>query len=189
MINSRLYRYSELHDVLPLPGVYAWYLNYEKEISPKQFHDFFTSKSFDVDIKGNLKEKYSGSLKQESDTFDEDQIDRSLLEYVINTFNIPIYIGVSKNLKSRLSTHKNALNEKWVDPNFRTQISSDQLIIDTDEESSYFAHRVASKIKNRFGINSLVIKVIYEESNYNKSKLFPVENFINRTFFPLVGRR
>jgi hypothetical protein len=189
-MNSQFdYKYSDLHEVLPLPGVYAWYLQYDNSSSPQKFHDFFTSKKFDVTVKGNLKEKYSGPIDQDSDTFDQNQIDLDLLECVINSFNVPIYVGVSKNLKNRLSTHKNSLNERWVDPGVSVINSGDKIILDSDEESTYFAHRVATKIKNRFGINSLIIKVVYCDKNYNKSYLFPVENFINRTFFPLVGRR
>jgi hypothetical protein len=188
MSNHSIYNFSDLHKVEPLPGIYSWWLSFDSDFDIKTFHEFFLQKKFSIEMQGNLNEHYKGDLNQKQGSNIDFNIDPNLLKETFSHFNVPIYIGISKNLKKRLETHSRLLNDKYIDEIIYNKNFYESVASDSDEESTYFAERLASKIKNKFKLNALHVKVIYRDKNYERSNLIKAETYLNRTLFPILGR-
>jgi len=192
------FNYRELDQVRDLPGVYAWYLNFSKEDDIQNYQCFFSEKRFDVKVVGNLKESYLGVIKSSVDKLANNAIDKQMLETVFSSFNVPIYIGISKSLRIRLLQHKNALEEKIAEgmpplnesEKIKTLFNEfNEAELDTQAESSAFAGRLFIKLhQNNIKARNLSVKVVYFEKSNKKSSLFAIETFINRLFYPILGR-
>ncbi|MEB3216164.1 MAG: hypothetical protein VKN72_08000 [Nostocales cyanobacterium 94392] len=192
------FNYRELDQVRDLPGVYAWYLNFSKEDEIQNYQGFFSEKKFEVKVVGNLKESYLGVIKSSVDKLANNRIDKQMLEAVFSSFNVPIYIGVSKHLRTRLLQHKDALEEKLAEGmpslNESDKVKNifsefDEAYLDTPAESSAFAGRLFIKLlQNNIKARNLSVKIVYFEKSNKKSSLFAIETFINRLFYPILGR-
>jgi hypothetical protein len=145
---------------------------------------------YDAVIEGKLKPKYSGKLSYVANV-SGDLIDRvvedveriraiaDVLDASVPHFASPIYIGMSSNLRNRLSRHK-ALIERFV---AARRVSADY-VGDGDEEADLsFAKDVA-----RRGLvpGRLVVFVAPTQAGGDEYK--DVENLLNRINFPLCGR-
>src|SRR5262249_15191284 len=103
----------------------------------------------------------------------------------------PIYIGVSRTLRTRLLRHRRAVENVLRGHNSREGANSEsQTESDTEEESGYFCHRVAQALR-QFSINYarwLFVKII-ELQGISRKELLSLERFLNRAFLPYFGRR
>ena len=147
---------------------------------------------YDAMIEGKLKPKYRGKLSSVS-SVSRDLVDRVVqdveriraiadaLEASVPHFASPIYIGMSSNLRNRLSRHK-ALVERFVTAR---RVNSDYFGDgDGDEEADLsFAKDVARRclVPGR-----LVVVVTPTPMSGDEYK--DVENLLNRINFPLCGR-
>ena len=188
------FEYRNLEKVKEKPGIYAWYLDYNPSINPLDFQDFFSIKEFEVRMTGNFKENYIGTieseLKNESNS-KKSQINQILLSNAVRAFNVPIYIGISETLRSRLRTHKDKLESKLAENSNSNSINFESIKIDTDIESSAFATRISKKLKkHNISASNLRVNVVYFDNTqqYNKQQLFLIENYLNRLFYPILGK-
>jgi hypothetical protein len=192
------FSYREFQEIRDLPGIYAWYINFNEDNEVQNFQEFFAEKKFDIKLIGNLKENYFGNVRAKVDKFSDDILDKEMLQEVISSFNVPIYIGISKSLRTRLQQHKEALEEKLAtglssleasNENHKEITDIEEIDIDTLKESSAFAERLYKRLLlNKLKARDLSVRVVYFDRTYNKKKLFRIENFINRIFYPILGR-
>lgn len=174
------------------PGIYAWYLR----ILPKEtgvvdlnfYGSFFGSKHYKVDLNAYLGEQYQGDLKM-CPAFDANRpANMALISTVTTVFSPPIYVGIAKNVRSRLLTHLEKLRATLV-ASFTTTISNTPEV-DSDEESSFFGSRVGTLLRAQ-GIDDvrhLFAKVVFQPAD-DVVQRRAVEHFVNRVFFPFCGRR
>lgn len=192
-----------LSNVNEYPGIYSWYIrpkpNREDEIVPLM-QSLLTHSALHAKVTGNMRLEYSGTLMKEAKNI-QDIKDEQLLRHLFISIPIPLYIGISINLKTRLSTHVKQLEN--------TEKTSDGLDDnegvknDSDDESKFFAARLNS-LFNKAGVSAkdcLYIRVI-EYNRYGcssklntsdkitiKKELEKIEYFSNSIFNPIFGRR
>ena len=145
---------------------------------------------YDAMIEGKLKPKYQGKLSCVS-SVSRDLVDRVVqdveriraiadaLDASVPHFASPIYIGMSSNLRRRLSRHK-VLIERFV----TARRENSDIVGDGDEEAALsFAKDVARRclVPGR-----LVVFVAPTQMSGDEYK--DVENLLNRINFPLCGR-
>jgi hypothetical protein len=192
------------------PGIYAWYAkifisNADLELFER---NMFAAKSageseeavvkdalerfvfapfhetdYTVDVSGQLKPNYSGTLKH-SPSVSRSLIDRllqepqrlreiaKLLESVVPHFTAPLYIGMARNLNDRLSKHK-ALIEQF------NEGRSDAA---RDIESGF-----ARQVVNR-RLPPTKLQVAIAEVQTIAAEPQDLENILNRINFPIFGR-
>ena len=188
-----IYRLSENHLIPSVPGIYSWHIGFEKK-GYNDYYKAFKQKRLDVNLKGNLKEQYSGRIKNSyhSRDFSISSFDFDLCDYASTVFCPPIYIGISKNLNIRLATHIRELEKIYTGKLKLSKPSKvGQTDFDTIVESAHFAQRIGFTLVelNNIGIDSLFIKTIELDKSYTWSNLQKVEKYINRTFIPIYGRK
>jgi hypothetical protein len=177
-------------------GIYSWHMRLHPKGSLtdniKSFCNVMASKSYDINFSSNLKDQFNGKATKKALEIDEEMDTDVLLSKVTAILCPPIYIGISKNIKSRLVTHKKALldflenNVALIEPNDKDVSYED----DSEAESSKFAQRVGKVLAKNGVINEapLFIKAIYLDGISRKS-LRQCESFVNRNFHPLFGLR
>ena len=104
---------------------------------------------------------------------------------------MPLYIGKSKTLQSRIKRHFKYYNQfNTINP-FEENILFDEEMDDNDIESKFFGQRLAimnmsSNNKKWFNENEIVIK-IYELNQIKYDELSQIELFLNYSIRPLLG--
>ena len=179
------YSYNNIHKVPKVSGIYAWYLSPNNKGQALSIHDLFRDKKFNASIRGVFSETYIGKLTPFLKEVDMNRLDEDLLIDVFDLLNAPIYIGMSTNLNSRLNKHMQLINAYYMD-NISYEESFSSIEPDTYEESSFFAMRITKKIKSSFLLNQLSVRVIQVDTS--KKQLYAIENFLNRTLLPVLGR-
>lgn len=193
---------SILESVDSYPGVYSWYVRpkpkRESEIVPL-LDQLLQQTRLKAVLTGNLRLSYEGSL--EKSKIDADVSNLEMLRNVFILAPYPLYIGISTDLKVRLSTHVRQLNQLAESGDILANTEIGEL--DTDQESSYFASRLTS-IFTGAGIkalDSLYIRVYeyrelgltdnisLEKMRKIKRELEQVERVSNSVFNPVFGRR
>ena len=110
--------------------------------------NFFPHTKLNIEAKSIFGIQYEGLLKIQ-DRDKPSGIDERLfrkLQSVIVAFTPPLYIGIAENLKTRLCAHKRQLEDCFRSGESTViEINDNQL--DTEEESSYFASRVAKQMR------------------------------------------
>ena len=121
------------------------------------------------------------------------------LSNAILMINSPLYIGISRNLNLRLTTHKKQLNKMI--KNKKKYILTKEYAIDSDEESNTFANRLGKFWNDRsFSItNCLYVKYFcYPVNEVIKTakqredafiELQKLEYYLNSVFNPVFGRK
>jgi len=173
------------------PGLYAWYLRCQFDTegfnSMKKIHSL---RALKISATAQLGESYIGKVhKQYKDA--ETVTDEELLRIASVAFSTPIYVGISKNVRNRLKQHYNELTKHFPTSRISTSVPDETIISpDTEEESSTFAQRIGSALKNAGykSTTSLYVKVIYA-NNINKFDLRKTESAINQLLHPVMGRR
>jgi hypothetical protein len=112
----------------------------------------------------------------------------ALISTVTTAFSPPIYIGIAKNLRSRLLAHMKKLEDALIMP-FGTAIGTG-IDDDSDEESSFFGGRVGDLLRELKinDIRHLFVKTVFQPVD-DLLQRRAVEHFVNRVFFPFCGRR
>lgn len=179
------------------PGIYAWYARLGKAVQDQAqpgwtFAQFFLNRELIVEAKGSLREAYRGRIFRQTDADFRDRND--LIEGATTVFCPPIYIGISKNIRNRLTTHVRKLREVLASAPEAAGNSAESVKAgvqtDTDEESSVFGSRIGAKLHDA-GLRSeeiLFVKVMYVERSAS-SQLRDTEYLLNRSFFPVFGKR
>ena len=174
------------------PGWYGWYIRPSKTLDRSldfsRYAEIFCSKALEVTASAPLKELYRGKVKRELDTSTLCSSTNSYMDEVSSVFCPPIYIGISKRIKQRLTNHVRALNDVLYGSSESTQIDQ-STGDDSEEESRFFGQRIGNLLQaNGFKSSDvLYVKVVYQDK-YDPSELRAAEYFVNRTFLPLCGR-
>jgi len=200
--------YRMLGEVPSKPGCYIWL------VRPRTKDDFllssqlFEHKSLHASVRGNIRLEYRGDLTKHipNTIVLEDIIDESLFSDLYFAVGYPLYIGISNNLNSRLSTHKTCFEESlFKKRSLSTRSSIDSIIVeeDSDDESSQFGTRLANIWTPTMRTDILYVKYLildkcrncqdqcYAKNCLNdiKSRLRAAETYANSLFNPVFGRR
>ena len=151
----------------PFPGLYSWYIrpkpNRESEVMPIM-ETLLHQSMLKANVKGNMRLGYEGYLKK---TLPKQKrpFNNELLRRVFMTVPMPLYIGISIDLKTRLCTHLRQLDETD-NINEIGKIKND-----SDDESRYFAARINNVFKEA-GVSAkdcLYVRVLeYKEHGESK---------------------
>lgn len=144
---------------------------------------------YEVDIRGSLKAPYSGQLHHRQ-TVSPDLLARlaseagrcreigAVLSAIVPVFCAPLYIGMARNLRTRLSTHKRlimSLNEGAPAPP-----------VSNEEDASVRDHSFANSVFVRgIPVSQLCVYILPLE---NPGLAIDVENLLNRISYPVIGR-
>ncbi len=188
-----IYKATQLYDVPKVPGIYSWHIN-TTELNFKDYFKVFKQKKINVNLSGNLKEKYLGEIRNvyHDKDFNFPSTDYSLCEFASFAFCPPMYIGISVNLHSRLNDHYRELEKiHFGKVKLGASKKLDRTRFDTIFESQHFAQRLGHTLVDlkNLKLDSVFIKTIELDVGYAKSELHKVEKYLNRTFIPLYGRR
>ena len=186
------YRITEVGNVPEVPGIYSWHL-WIDNVNSANYSQVFKQKRVDVHIKSNLNDRFKGAIEHvdhEKDIF-EPGIDLNLCNMASIAMCPPLYIGISKTLGSRLAQHVDEFDKiiKGVVPTPIDTLKAKQF--DTIYESQHFAQRMGFVV-TKFGnmnANNLLVKTLELPVGYDRKKLQQVETFLNRTYFPIYGRK
>lgn len=199
------FQYGENHkcELLPVrdlefaqdtPGLYAWYLRLHPDAassdSLRAYARVFTSKTLDVTAQGIFNERYQGRLERISPELTIESME-SMLCAATTMFSPPIYVGISKHIRTRLMQHFRCLeNTLKSNANQAGPFSLDEKQLDSNEESESFGARLACLLRaSEFThVSGLFVKIIYN-SAAGRAHLTSVESLLNRAFGPVCGRR
>lgn len=155
------------------------------EFLERHIYQFFKESNYNALISGKLMPTFKGELQHDSQismaVADEIILDPEILwdikDFFSNlnvNFSSPIYIGMAKNLGTRVQNHKRLIER------FRTEkIMND----DFDDRDENFAARVVSR---KMLTKNLSVSVQYIESD--KQIQSTLENIMNRINYPVLGR-
>ncbi len=176
------------------PGLYAWYLrvlpNTGSTDALASYTGVLAGKRLQVCARAHLGEEYRGDLDRTRPDRDSLPGLTGAIAAASAVFSPPIYIGISKGMRSRLQQHVRALEDTLARTNGGTGASQPpELAIDTTEESSVFGERIGDLLRTHGQtILPLFVKIIYQPS-IERAELRAAERFANRAFLPLFGRR
>lgn len=202
------FKYNETHSYhvfpardIPLeaesnPGIYAWYIRVLGSATVSNDLEFysnvFAARQLDIKAFAPLSEEYTGTLKRKSAFGEKPANFTNMIATASTIFAPPIYIGISNNVKTRLQAHLRALNTALASPFVAASNSADAIAspTDSDDESAKFGQRIGRILcdQNITDVNCLFVKVIYQSPPNNIERQH-TENFVNRIFTPICGRR
>lgn len=201
-------------------GIYSWHF-YSDQVMDEKIREYFKimhSKSYKVNVDGNLHSNFSGNLddmsieefkKREFSLFDLNTTGNKtteLMKVVTSLFSPPIYIGRSKDLQTRLTKHYDQFTKHLQDEDGHEDALSDgkkdlsndfdSEDIDKPEESEYFGSRLAYYFQKRdetyeltFNESNLFVKVLILKDLSLVDHLVEIEYILNRTYTPTFGRK
>lgn len=180
--------YREIGSAKATAGIYGWYLRAPDGAAPNlaKLAAVYSSKSLDTTAFGNLSERYTGVLTKAA-VPDAIIAHTSIASAALSIFAPPLYIGISSNIRMRLSQHEQALRNALGSP-IKNTIPAD-LELDTEAESSYFGERIGSAMKQAGYTHAgdLWVKIVYCPSS-SRMDIREAETFVNRSFHPIFGR-
>lgn len=168
-----------------------------REFIQKNLLNYYKRENYNVEIKGQLEPKYSGQLTHQIDNannivksiFEDLNVLKSI-QQVFNSFDFnfssPLYVGMAKDLSSRINTHRNLIakyNDINIDRITLDNKSEQNEIEDEDIDDHNFAARI---IERKFIIQNLV--VVIKEVTDTDSIYKIIENLMNRINYPILGR-
>ena len=153
---------------------------------------YFKQKPYNVEISGQLKAQYKGDIDHiqeispgliERVLEDPNRLHaiRDLLHKSTPLFASPLYVGMSKNIKTRIMRHCNFIKQ------LREQVSnpfSKVMQYDLTGEERNFAERVVDK-----ELPSSRLFLAYQITDTADENIYvDLENIINRIYYPTFGR-
>lgn len=151
----------------------------------KRIFSFFQEQPYNARIEGKLMPSFQGVLEHVdicSSSLTEKIITNPIILYEVkknidllsSEFMSPIYIGMSKNLFTRISKHKSLIESFKSEP---------RKIADFTDRDESFASRVVARgmIETK-----LRVSISYVESDFGIHNV--MENLLNRINYPVLGR-
>jgi len=205
--NHYIVPFHEIHDSHPYPGIYSWYIGKSKlENWAENFAIFFEQLQLKSTVEGKNRFKYVGELNKvvaKSEFTDREKFTEELASAIM-CINYPVYIGRSKNLRSRLMEHKKQINMHIRNDVRKNIYENSSITSDDKRESEFFGARMADLLKGKLDTECLYVKYIIatscqmckrercskcsliEEINL---RLQECEYLLNSLFNPVFGRR
>lgn len=204
--------FGEVPDADPKPGLYAWYLRIQPGKSNLESSENFLKAlkriteqlrypDLSMQLRGHLNLHLKGDLKhiwygheenQFSNQFqsileqpEEREILADILALTVPLLTGPLYIGVSKNLSRRLRQHTRLIQEGYHER--LSPVDSKESL----ENDRNFAERIRQR---KIDPNHLVVSLVYvshpdiSPSGIRKT-IENAETLLNRTFYPILGRK
>lgn len=211
---GKLLSFGKVSDAEAEPGLYAWYLrirpgdrniesaeNFLRSLKrtteelqyptmPMQARGHFRLK-MQGDLKhiwyGHEENKFTDQLQEVLSNSEERELLGNILEYAVPLLTGPLYIGVSKNLQTRLQQHVKLIQEYQEGIN---QFSSSD-IAESLENDKNFAQRI---VERKINPNRLVVCLTYVPyphfpSERIRKTIETAETLLNKMFYPILGRR
>lgn len=185
-----LLRYTEISSAKNVPGIYSWYMRTRLGTCDEwgKVNDVYNSRRLKTTVLGHLGERYDGTINKTP--FPADAMrDSPVLNGAMAAFATPLYIGISKTIRTRLECHQKALNDFFISSTTLPE-NEDEITSDSEKESKYFAHRIGkSLVESGFNqASNLYLKVIYLEG-IDEDDIFAAEKMLNRMIHPNYGRK
>jgi hypothetical protein len=150
---------------------------------------YFEEAPYEATMQGPLKPTYSGSLLQTRSVTselcqrlaDDDRRRQTLwdaLELMVPYFAAPLYIGMAKNLRTRLRGHKRLIEGGL------EKLSTNSRYVDDARRDISFASEV---IRRRLALERLSVYTL-ELPQESRDSATDIENLLNRINFPVFGR-
>lgn len=213
-----LLSFANVSDAKPMPGLYAWYLSMQMgkantsspENTARMLSKFAETISYpaltmemqghlSLRLKGDLKHiyyghpehKFSGLLEEVLQEAEGRSILNDIFELAVPLLTCPLYIGVSKNLKTRLNQHTQLIQTYQEEKVRQAAELANTIPVDDQEDlenDENFARRVAERNINP---NNLLVGVIYPKGSgvMVRKAVEAAETLLNRIFHPILGRR
>ncbi len=182
------------------PGLYSWHFRLPRD-RPERVLPFldqlFHTGSVWAEVTGNMRQVWAGEIRTGASAF-SDGIS-PLLAPIFFAVAYPLYIGISKDLRTRLSRHKEQLEMyKTEDPRENTERGEDDEV-----ESRFFGQRLGAVFKKAgyFDTSQLFVKCVPFEQPPGATearetwiaRIMPdvraAESACNTLFHPVFGRR
>jgi hypothetical protein len=166
-------------------------MKYVDEFLYEYIFRFFVEKPYEARVYGALKPNYQGVLHHKpaiSSSLVQRLIEKpgrikeigKILSSSVPNFSSPIYIGMSKDLSSRLAKHKSLIEKYRETPSLVPNIDA---MLEEDQRDHSFAKEVCAR-----SISPTLLSVIIEPVMGVADEWIDVENILNRIHFPLLGR-
>jgi hypothetical protein len=144
-------------------------------------------------LKGNLQHSHIGSdngpeLSRLIEEVISEEKSRKLFSKILESASpqlmSPLYIGVSKNIKRRLKSHKNDIKRYR-----EIQKTSQEMSVD-DFKQKFALEVVKRGIPDRYLEVYVITGFGFSGSENEEKKIYQaVETILNRLFYPIFGRR
>jgi hypothetical protein len=216
-----LFPFNEISDIEPKPGLYAWYMKLQigkgntktskdttkalckiSEIICYPDLELCMEGHLKLQMKGGLKHlwyghdenKHSSGLKKTINNPDSRVILSEILEAAVPLLSSPLYIGVSKDLKLRLATHKKLIEAFQQDTTqTKNELASIAPVDDTKsfESDKNFAERVVGRgiDPNHLLVGVMQVSLKDVDDELVRETVEAAETLLNRFFYPILGRR
>ena len=193
--------YSGLDGLDYLPEKPGWYAWIQVPITVDDLHlSLCRPQSMVATIEADLGLRFQGTVRPVESTIEDPKAAEFLsLRLAMLFFAPPLYVGIAKDLRSRLLSHRQHLRE----PPSHVALTVEQM--DTEYESRCFGLRMSKALDFRTGASggdgnsgvnnrpavradSLIVKCVLAPSG-NRRRLKSVESVLNRLYAPPYGRK
>lgn len=195
-MNWTEYRLTEIDDIPDkIEGIYSWQLkpSTSPEMLIKLFSEFNTGR---IELSGKLKlnntlkfdEKYLGYIerKQNEKVIElSTKLDLDFVDEVINRMPLYLYLGRSKNVKSRILKHIDNYNNNTVIPPVPDNLSEDSI---AKWFSNSFGSRLAVLNKDKWFLEHELFINVFNNKNLKYDEIKDLEYYLNRLYKPLLGQ-
>lgn len=211
---GQLLAFEEIPDADPNPGLYAWYLRIKPGKSniksPENFSKALKriteqlcyptlsmqlqgplSLNMEGDLKhiwyGHEKQQFSNQFQEIINRHEEREMLSEILELTVPLLTGPLYIGVSKNLQTRLQGHAQLIQTHQKNMIQSSHIDGKESL----ENDKNFAQRI---IDRKIDPNHLIVGVTYVSHPHLSGRrmretIEAAETLLNRMFYPILGRK
>mgnify|MGYP005855346677 CR=1 FL=1 len=183
-------KFNQIEKINQNSGIYSWHLYFRESTHLNEYHERHNNKKYKANISGSFGEKIIGDLYSRR-KFSRKSVEKErFLVDLTMSLAPPLYIGISNNLKRRLLDHAEYLKLFVYGEITKTKSKLARKDIDTEIESTFFAGRLGSAMKDLHSINlnNLYVKIFEFENDISKKDLLEIEFFLNRTYKPIYGR-
>lgn len=193
--------HAKLEEATPAePGLYSWHFRMPRD-RPERVLPFldqlFHTGSVWAEVTGNMRQVWAGEIRTGTSAFGDGI--SPLLAPIFFAIAYPLYIGISQDLRARLSRHKEQLEMyKTEDPSEDSERGEDDEV-----ESRFFGQRLGAVFKRAgyFDTSQLFVKCVPFEQPHGAAesreawidRIMPdvraAESACNTLFHPVFGRR
>ena len=192
---------EHFHKINKKVGIYSWHLIPSNHISEEtifKYMEVFTDNTIDLYGTTNFS-AYSGKLRHENlddnskvKSVVNNEVARKNLIIATSIFSPALYIGISKNLNSRIDQHykiiTNIYNKISVEDLYNKIENAEQ------DQARNFGERITDFFKKNepknYSLSDFCVKIFYMDSidESEREQLEGIEYILNRTYKPKFGK-